>query len=110
MQALGGRDGVEAVVVLGDDGLPIDAQAGDGVDSESLAALVPPVVRACRELGDAARRGEFTSGVFEFGRGLAIVSVLKPTALLVVLLAHDTDAGGLLYDLGRHRAAIAGLF
>ena len=54
-------------------------------------------------------RGEFDTGVLEFGAGLAVVAVLHADALLVVLVQPSTNVGALLYDLRRHRSAIAGL-
>ncbi|HET7790145.1 MAG TPA: roadblock/LC7 domain-containing protein [Gemmatimonadales bacterium] len=107
--ALSQRDGVDAVVVVGSDGLAIDARAGNGVDTENVAALVPSVIKAMTQLGEAAARGEFGTAVLEFGKGLAVVSVLSVDALLVILIRPATNVGGLLFDLRRHRSAIAGL-
>ena len=120
VEALSRRSGVEAVVVVGRDGLPIDSRAANGLDpgrvrgvfhcfSESVAALLPSVINAMTQLGDAAARGEFGTGVLEFGRGLAVVTVLNADALLIVLVQPATNVGGLLFDLRRHRSAIAGL-
>ena len=109
VEALSRRDGVDAVVVVGRDGLTIDAHTRDGVDSESLAALLPSVINGLSQLGQAGARGEFGTGVLEFGGGLAVVSVLSADALLVILVQPSTNVGGLLYDLRRHRSAIAGL-
>lgn len=97
------------MVVVGRDGLPIDSRTADGVDAENVAALLPSVINAMSQLGQAGGRGEFGSGVLEFGAGLAVVSVLNADALLVVLVRPSTNVGALLYDLRRHRSAIAGL-
>jgi hypothetical protein len=43
------------------------------------------------------------------GAGLAVVSVLNSDALLIVLVQPSTNVGALLYDLRRHRTAIARL-
>ncbi len=110
IQALAKREGIEAVVVLGEDGLPIDAITNGSVDAENLAALVPPVVSGCGELGHAANRGEFQLSVLEYGHGMAIVTVLSAQAVLVILTAGNTNIGSLLYDLHRFRTAIAALF
>lgn len=109
VEALSRRDGVDAVLVVGRDGLPIDSRVGDGVDAESVAALLPSVIRGVGELGAAGRRGEFGTGVLEFAGGLAVVGVLTADALLVVLVRPAVNVGGMLHDLRRHRAAIAGL-
>jgi predicted regulator of Ras-like GTPase activity (Roadblock/LC7/MglB family) len=107
--ALERRPGVEAVVVVGRDGLPIDSRTRNGVDPENIAALVPGVLRGADELGAAGGRGEFSAGVLEFGQGLAVVAVLNADAWLVVLVQPATNVGALLFDVRRHRAAIAGL-
>lgn len=109
VRALATRDGVDAVIVLGRDGLTIDASARDGIDTDGLAALVPAVVAACGRLGSAASRGEFTFGAMEYGSGTALVASLTPDTLLAVFVKANVGVGSLLYELHRHRSAIAGL-
>ena len=108
VEALHRRPGVEAVVVVGRDGLPIDS-TGNGVDADSLAALLPGVLRGAGELGAAGARGDFSMGVLEFGNGLAVLSALNAEASLVVLVHPTTNVGALLFDIQRYRSAIAGL-
>ena len=109
VEALSRANGVDAVVVVGRDGLPIDSRVGNGVDAESVAALLPSAITHMAELGGAGGRGEFNTAVMEFGGGLAIVAVLHAEALLIVLVQPATNVGSLLFDLRRHRTAIAGL-
>jgi predicted regulator of Ras-like GTPase activity (Roadblock/LC7/MglB family) len=109
VEALSRRSGVDAVLVVGRDGLPIDSRTANGVDGENVAALLPSAINALVQLGQAGGRGDFGTGVLEFGSGLAVVSVLNSDALLVVLVRPSTNVGALLYDLRRHRSAIAGL-
>src|SRR5213594_1186191 len=109
VEALARRGGVDAVVVVGRDGLPIDARAANGVDAENVAALLPSVINGLAQLGEAGGRGPFGTGVLEFGSGLAVVSVLNADALLIVLVRPSTNVGALLYDRRRHRWATAGL-
>ncbi|MGH7521223.1 MAG: roadblock/LC7 domain-containing protein [Gemmatimonadales bacterium] len=110
VEALSRADGVDAVVVVGRDGLPIDSHVGNGVDADNVAALLPTAIKQMAELGDAGGRGQFNTAVLEFGGGLAIVAVLNAEALLIVLVQPATNVGALLFDLRRHRTAIAGLF
>src|SRR5437870_9094874 len=91
VEALGRRAGVDAVVLVGRDGLPIDSHAKNGVDPENVAALLPSLINGMTQLGEAARRGEFGAGVLEFGKGLAVVSVLNADAVLVVLVQPSTN-------------------
>src|SRR2546428_6410544 len=82
VEALSRRAGVDAVVVVGRDGLPIDSRTGNGVDAENVAALVPAVINGMAQLGQAGGRGGFGTGVLEFGSRLAGVAVLNADALL----------------------------
>ena len=109
VQTLSNRDGVDTVILLSRDGLTIDAHGSDGVDPDGLAALVPGVVAACNRLGSAAERGGFGTGVVEFERGMAVVAELTSDAILALVIRPDTNIGGLLFELHRHRSAIAGL-
>ncbi|HEX4601879.1 MAG TPA: roadblock/LC7 domain-containing protein [Gemmatimonadales bacterium] len=109
VEALARRAGVDAVVLVGRDGLTIDSHSANGVDAENVAAVLPAVINGMAQLGQAGGRGDFGTGVLEFGAGLAVVSVLNADALLVVLVRPATNVGALLYDLRRHRSAIAGL-
>ncbi len=109
VQALARREGVDAVIILGSDGLPIDSYTTDGLDPEVVAAHLPAVLQACDELGQNAQRGALAAGVLEYAGGFAVVSNLSSDAKLLVLLQPRANLGPLLYDLRRHRAEIAGL-
>jgi len=109
VQALARRDGVDAVIILGNDGLPIDSMAAPGLDPETVAAHLPAVLQSCEELGRNAWRGELVTGVLEYDGGFAVVADLSSDAKLLVLLKPGANLGPLLYDLTRHRAAIGRL-
>ena len=108
VRALSTRDGVEAVVLLGRDGLVVDAQSATGVDAERLAAVVPLVVGAADELGEQVARGDISTIVLEYERGVAIVSPLGADAILLVL-ATLKETASLLYELRRNRGRLATL-
>ncbi len=103
------RQGVDAAIVLGRDGLLIDSQAITGLSSEAVAAHVPSIVSAADDFGSAAGRGDVTTAILEYPRGLAIVSVISQDAVLLVLVQPDANIGQLLYELRRHRGHIASL-
>lgn len=103
------REGVEAAVVLGRDGLMIDSQAIPGLDPESLAALIPPIITPADDLGRAAHRGDLITAVLEHSGGLAIISVLSHEAVLFVLVNPRANLGQLLFELRRNREQIATL-
>jgi predicted regulator of Ras-like GTPase activity (Roadblock/LC7/MglB family) len=92
------REGVEAAVVLGRDGLLIDGQAVPGIDPERIAALIPPIIGPADELGATLRRAE-----------LLTVSAMSSEAILFVLLTPQANIGQLLFELRRNRDHIAAL-
>jgi predicted regulator of Ras-like GTPase activity (Roadblock/LC7/MglB family) len=103
------RDGVEAAIVLGRDGLLIDGQAVPNLDAEGLAAHVPSIVTAADEFGAISQRGQLVTGVFEHPNGLVVVSVLSPEAILLVLVQPQANVGQLLFELRRNREHMAAL-
>jgi uncharacterized protein len=103
------RDGVDAAVVLGRDGLLIDSQTVPSLEAENVAAHVPGLVNAADEFGAAAARGDLVTAVLEHPNGLAIVSVLSADAILLVLVQPKANVGQLLFELRRHREQIASL-
>jgi predicted regulator of Ras-like GTPase activity (Roadblock/LC7/MglB family) len=107
--ALRQREGVDAVIVLGRDGLLIDSQAAQGLNPEDLAARIPPIIGPADEFGSAAGRGEVVTVILEHRQGLAIMSVLSAEAILLVLVQPGANIGQLLYELRRNREQIAAL-
>jgi uncharacterized protein len=101
------RDGVDAAVVLGRDGLLIDSQTIPSLEAENVAAHVPGIVSAADEFGSATVRGDLTTAVMEYPNGLAIISVLSADAILLVLVQPRANVGQLLFELRRHREQIA---
>ena len=110
LTALRRRPGVDAAVVVGRDGLVIDADAAAGIDAEHIAAHLPALVTASDDVGTATGRGALATIVSEHERGgLSVVSVLSPDVRLLVLLDADADVGPLLSELRRERAQFAAL-
>jgi uncharacterized protein len=107
--ALRQREGVDAAIVLGRDGLLIDSQAIPGLNPEDLAARIPSIIGPADELGTAATRGEVVTVILEHQKGIAIVSVLSTEAILLVLVQGSANIGQLLYELRRNREHIAAL-
>jgi predicted regulator of Ras-like GTPase activity (Roadblock/LC7/MglB family) len=103
------REGVEAAVVLGRDGLLIDGQAVPGIDPERVAALIPPIIGPADELGTNVRRAELLTAVLEYRGGVAIISAMSSEAILFVLLTPQANIGQLLFELRRNRDNIAAL-
>jgi predicted regulator of Ras-like GTPase activity (Roadblock/LC7/MglB family) len=109
VRAIAQREGVEAVVILGRDGLVIDGRTAGELDGELLAALTPAIAASAEALGQAGGRGSMVTAVVEYERGMGIVAGVSADALLLVLVHSSAHVGSLLYDLRRHRANIASL-
>jgi predicted regulator of Ras-like GTPase activity (Roadblock/LC7/MglB family) len=109
VRGLGARNGVEAVLVLSADGLPIEHTSRVPFEPEAVAALTATLVQYATRLGLGAGRGAPRTAVIEFERGLLIVAQLGSGDSLAILAATDADVGDLLYDLREHRPALAEL-
>ena len=103
------RQGVDAAVVLGRDGLLIDGQSIRSLDPEHLAAQVPPIVLSAVDLGLTARRGGLVQMVMSYDSGTVIVMALSDDASLLLLLSSEADLASLLYELRRHRSQLSTL-
>ena len=72
-EAIQHHPGVDAVVILGADGLLIETHDTTHSHAEALAARVPAVATAASQLGDSASAGEAGMVVLEFERGYGVV-------------------------------------
>ena len=107
--AISQREGVEATIVLGRDGLVIDSAAPATLDAERLAAHIPSILAGGDDLGTSAARGPLTMAVVEHAGGISVVCALSPEAVLLVLARPDAHIAGLLYELRRNREQMAAL-
>lgn len=103
------REGVEAAIVLGRDGLLIDGQAIPPLDAEHIAAHVPAIVNAADELGASAARGDLATAVIEHAGGVSILAAMSRDAILFVLARPSADVAQLVRELRRNREHIAAL-
>ena len=111
VQGLAARDGVDAVVVLSSDGLPIDHASRKAFDADAVAALAASFVQGAHRLGQSAECEPLSTGVLEYGDRMIRIEDGKIASrnLLFVLTSAGTNAGQLLFDLRRHRPALAQL-
>lgn len=103
------REGVEAAVVLGNDGLLIHGSGQPGFDLDTLAATVPSIVSMTADLARTARIGEMDSAVVQTSDGFIVVNVISAEALLLIILRFDANIAQLLGELRRNRESIAAL-
>ncbi len=106
---LSARSEVDAVFVVGSDGLLIDQAGPDGLDGEAVAALTPSLLNSAREIGSAAQREGVSTAVIEYADGVAIVADVSQDMILVTLVRPGVQFGDLLYEIRHNRKQIAGL-
>jgi predicted regulator of Ras-like GTPase activity (Roadblock/LC7/MglB family) len=109
VRGLSERDGVEAVLILSGDGLPIEHAARGAFDPESIAALTATLVQYATRLGTGAGRGALRTAVLEYEGGALVVAQLGVGDCLAILARPKADLGSLLYDLRQHRPALTAL-
>jgi predicted regulator of Ras-like GTPase activity (Roadblock/LC7/MglB family) len=109
VRSLAARQGIEAVLVLSADGLPIEHSARAQFEPEAVAALTATLVQYATRLGVGAGRGAPRTAVIEYERGIVLVAQMPSGDSLAVLAGNDTDIGELLYDLRQNRPALAEL-
>lgn len=103
------REGVEAAVVLGNDGLLIHGSGHPGFDLEALAATVPSILSSTSEVARLGRVGEVDSAVVQTSDGFIVVSVISAEVVLLIVLRFDANVAQLLGELRRNRESIAAL-
>ena len=103
------RPDVAAAVLVSADGLPIQHAGRRALEPESVAALAATAARHKRALADSVGLGAVETIVLECTAGLLAATRLGGADWLVVLPADGADLGALLYDLRRHRPALASL-
>ncbi len=109
VRRLADRDGVEVVLVLSGDGLPIEHASHQPFEAEPLAALTATLAQYANRLGLGAGRGALRTAVLDYERGLLVVTQMGPGDYLAILAKPEANVGELLYDLRQHRPALAAL-
>ncbi len=109
VKRLAARDGVDAVLLLSGDGLPIEHAARAPFDPETVAALGATLAQHGGRLGQDASRGQLLTAVLEYHEGLLVLSRAGSDDWLAILATADADIGPLLFDLRQHRTALAAL-
>ena len=88
------------MALVSDDGLVIDRAMGDGHgDPDEVAALSATLAQHATHLGNAAGRGSFHAGVFEYANGMVVLSQAGPTNYVVIVVDPNHNVGALLYHL-----------
>ncbi|MBA2564049.1 MAG: roadblock/LC7 domain-containing protein [Gemmatimonadetes bacterium] len=106
LQELLGFPGVRSALLAGREGLVIRMRGETAVDGETLAAIVPALIRGSVEAGQAMEAGSFRLCVFEFASGLLVLSSVGEDGILAVAVRGDANIGGLLHALDRKRGRL----
>ncbi len=109
VRSMAERPDVAAAVLVSADGLPIQHAGRRALEPEAVAALAATAARHGSALADALALGPVETLVLECGGGLLAVARLGAGDWLLVLPSDEADLGLLLYDLRRHRPALAAL-
>ena len=109
VRALADRPGVEAVVVASMDGLPIAHEGRGSTDPDAVAALAATAIRHTNRLSDGSALGEVQTIALEGEQGTLLLAPAAPGSWLLVVVEPDANFGQVLYDLRRHRHALATL-
>ena len=110
VHSLAARDGVEAVLLLSGDGLPIEHAARGAFDPETVAALAATLAQHAGRLGEGARAGRARARrCSSTPAGSLVLARAGAGDWLAMLAAADADIGPLLYDLRQHRPALGRL-
>lgn len=107
--ALRRRQGVNAVLVSGRDGLLIDGASDENLDQDDLAARVPAFIDEAMQIGDATRLGPCSTCIIEFAEGYAILTTLGADSILSVLVSKSAELGPLLFDIRSQRSRLESL-
>jgi predicted regulator of Ras-like GTPase activity (Roadblock/LC7/MglB family) len=103
------RPDVAAAVLVSADGLPIQHAGRRALEPESVAALASSAARHAGALSGAVGLGPVETIVLECESGFVAAARLGSAEWLLVVPADGADLGALLYDLRRHRPALASL-
>ena len=107
--ALRQREGVDAAVVLGRDGLLIDSETSGSVNAESVAALVPSIIAAAEEFGAHDSRGALATAILEYEQGIAVDRVALHRRAPARARQPIANIGQLLFELRRNRENMSSL-
>ena len=76
VRGLAARDGIEGVLMLSADGLPIEHAGRTPFEPETLAALTATLTQYANRLGLGTSRGSLRTAVIEYERALLVVALM----------------------------------
>jgi predicted regulator of Ras-like GTPase activity (Roadblock/LC7/MglB family) len=110
LRDLAARPGVEAVVLVSPDGLPIQQAGPASADADALAALAATAHRQAARLAEGAGQGDLRTVVLEADGGVLVLSDAGAAGhVLLLKVSLDAAFGDLLHELRRERTALGAL-
>jgi predicted regulator of Ras-like GTPase activity (Roadblock/LC7/MglB family) len=109
VRGLAARDGVEAVLLVSGDGLPIDHASSITFDPETVAALAATLAQHFTRLGTGAGRGEIAAAVLDYEKGIIVLRRLPTGDWLAIFASTEADIGPLLHDVREHGPSLTAL-
>ncbi len=103
------REGVDAALVLGRDGLLIDSQLGPGLDAEDVAARIPAIIGSGRRARRGHRPRRLLTAVLEHRTASRSSPCCRPKRCCSSSSRRSANIGQLLFELRRNREHIAAL-
>ncbi len=88
--------GVNAALVVGQDGLvlqSVTAPGADEVDLDVLGAMAASGLVPAEEIGRETNRGSLLQGIYEYERGVVVIEPLGTAGILVVATSAAANLG-----------------
>jgi predicted regulator of Ras-like GTPase activity (Roadblock/LC7/MglB family) len=101
--------GVRGALLAAREGLVIQMRGETAVDGETLAAIVPTLIKDSVEAAEAMEGGGFRQCVVEYERGLLVLTSVNGDTFLAVAVRAGANIGQLLYTLERERSRLGEL-
>ena len=90
--------GVNAALVVGQDGLVLQSATAPGADDSEadvdvLGAMASSGLLPAEEIGRESGRGKLLQGIYEYEKGVVVVEPIGQSAILVVLTSASANLG-----------------
>ena len=99
LEELLGVPGVQTAVVIGWDGFTIDSASTEEMDVEAVGAVVSTGIGSGQIMGGELGLGEFAQAMFEYDKGLIILSGVGDRAILAVIAEPEGNLGFIRYQV-----------
>jgi predicted regulator of Ras-like GTPase activity (Roadblock/LC7/MglB family) len=93
-------EGVNAAVLVGRDGFVIDGVTNrSAMDVEGIGAVISAGVGSAESMGRELTVGRMQQGMYEFGDGVIVLSLLGDQAIMAVVADGKANVGNVRYQI-----------